>query len=272
MKETGCEFLKRICAIAKGLPKSQWDRFEYKGDRGKLVLKILNEGDAGQGDGEAEIFPESGDGGGSGGGGSSSASASAGSGHSAGHRGMGDMDVNGQGMLETYTRKLKQVQENFGEDIDLSSEDAPKIVVKKLVIDPATCVTGEQGGKLLACYLYSLTDGPTWGTMLGPAFLERGAIPFLEKQLVKLQLFPSAKSLIEHSISFYPKLVQGLVLARAARETAAELDFGDDDDDSAGAGTAVPPRWTSARTRRCGRRRRLAWHIPLGRVARARQH
>ena len=99
-------------------------------------------------------------------------------------------------------------------------------------------MTGEQGGKLLACYLYSLTDGPTWGTMLGPAFLERGAIPFLEKQLVKLQLFPSAKSLIEHSISFYPKLVQGLVLARAARETAAELDFGDDDDDSAGAGTA----------------------------------
>ena len=66
MKETGCEFLKRICAIAKGLPKSQWDRFEYKGDRGKLVLKILNEGDAGQGDGEAEIFPESGAGGGSG--------------------------------------------------------------------------------------------------------------------------------------------------------------------------------------------------------------
>ena len=127
MKETGCEFLKRICAIAKGLPKSQWDRFEYKGDRGKLVLKILDEGDAGQGDGEAEIFPESGGGGGSGGGGSSSASASAGSGHSAGHRGMGDMDVNGQGMLETYTRKLKQVQENFGEDIDLSSEDRPRL-------------------------------------------------------------------------------------------------------------------------------------------------
>jgi len=145
---------------------------------------------------------------------------------------MGDADVNGQGMLETYTRKILQLKTSF----TATTLSAPKTVLKKMIVEPDTCVTGEQGGKLLACYLYSLVspDERLWGEGIDATFLSIGVIEFLEKQRAMLRLFPSAKSLIEETISFYPKLVQGLDTARTAQANAAQLDFGDGDGDGNG--------------------------------------
>jgi hypothetical protein len=185
---------------------------------------------------------------------------------------MGDADVNGLGILETYQRKLAQVSttpflltsshsidsaaahqarpsflppsflricvleqlKTSFPDVDLTTEDNAKDVLKKLIVDPATRLTGEQGGKLLACYLYSLDDrssGSSWGAVLRPSFLSIGVVPFLQKQLAKLSLFPTCKSLLEEAVKFYPQLVQGLETARAAQAASVELDFSDDGND-----------------------------------------
>ena len=87
--------------------------------------------------------------------------------------------------------------------------------------DKSGAVTGEQGGKMLACFLVhtETADGV-------PSFLNDGSKAWLEKQLPKCALFPAAKICVEKAIKFLPTLKAGLAKAQTSR--GPMLDFGDD--------------------------------------------
>lgn len=81
-------------------------------------------------------------------------------------------------------------------------------------------VTGEQGGRLLACYLYSLeraNEGPS-----------AGAQGWLEGQKPRFMLYPAQKLCIEQALKFLSKLTKGLETAEA--EAAPQPLFDSDDD------------------------------------------
>ena len=87
-------------------------------------------------------------------------------------------------------------------------------------------MTGEVGGKLLACYLHSVQEKES------AAFISKagGIKAWLEKQLPKYNgpiQFPAQKLCIEHAIKYVPKLVAGLA---EASQTVPEPDFSSDDD------------------------------------------
>ena len=90
-------------------------------------------------------------------------------------------------------------------------------------------VTGEQGGRLLACFLVRAKKQG------GVSFLADGVEAFLIKQVPKVALYPAAKVCVEKAIKFLPKL-EACLAKRAAEQEAVErrptLDFGDSDDDS----------------------------------------
>ena len=88
-------------------------------------------------------------------------------------------------------------------------------------------VTGEQGGRLLTCFLVRAERA---GDV---SFLADGVAAFLEKQLPKVALYPAAKLFIEKAIKFLPKLNAAFAAARAAAagpSAGPELDFGSDDE------------------------------------------
>jgi hypothetical protein len=85
----------------------------------------------------------------------------------------------------------------------------------------AVGVTGEQGGRLLACYLYHL-EMETDSDILGD---DGSAQAWLEKAKPKVLLGrPEAKICVEKALKFLPKLKEAI----AAREAEA---VGADDDD-----------------------------------------
>jgi hypothetical protein len=155
-------------------------------------------------------------------------------------RGFGnDLDPKMHGVFETYERKCKQLDARFA---DMS----PKEVVKKLLGRAASQmendsdddqelqsssrsvgVTGEQGGRLLTCFLVRAAelDEP-------PSFLSDGVMAWLEKQVPKVQMYPAAKLCVAKAIKFLPKLQKCLALRAAEARAAGEpdLDFGSDDD------------------------------------------
>jgi hypothetical protein len=111
----------------------------------------------------------------------------------------------------------------------------PKAILNKLLGKDVSCddpipegragcsaspvgVTGEQGGKLLACYLYELEltgDGEDIFSCEG------GAKEWLEQIKPKVLLRPAAKLCVEKALEFLPKLKAGL---------DAHKGGGDDDD------------------------------------------
>ena len=88
--------------------------------------------------------------------------------------------------------------------------------------DKSGAVTGEQGGKMLACFLVQKETADNV-----PSFLNNGSKVWLEKQLLACALFPAAKICVEQAIKFLPKLKAGLAEAQTSR--GPTLDFGNDD-------------------------------------------
>ena len=82
-------------------------------------------------------------------------------------------------------------------------------------------VTGEQGGKLLACYLHELEQTGEGQDI----FSEGGAGQWLEKVKPKVLLRPAAKLCIEQALKFLPKLKAGLDAHKG------DPPDGDDDED-----------------------------------------
>ena len=133
----------------------------------------------------------------------------------AAERGMNGLDASGQGMRETYERKLAVIESRY------SNLEPKQIITRLLGVDVSVDevgVTGEQGrGRILACFLLSIKDD-------GFDFLSRGVKPWLEQQLPKYaNLYPAQKLCIEHAIQFYPKLERGLAAAAAARAPAPDF-------------------------------------------------
>ena len=118
------------------------------------------------------------------------------------------------------------------------ADAAPKEVIKKLLgchasddwdSESSTAVTGEQGGRILSCFLLSVRDSGSADV----AFIANagGVVPWLQAQLPKYaNLYPVQKSCIEHAIKFFPKLESEL---NKAQRAAPPPDFGSDDDDAA---------------------------------------
>ena len=110
----------------------------------------------------------------------------------------------------------------------------PKAILKKLLASDTLReeeavasgsglpVTGEQGGRLLACYLYSLERADE-----GPS---AGAQGWLEGQKPRFMLYPAQKLCIEQALKFLPKLMEGLEAAEGEAEAAPEPSFDSDDD------------------------------------------
>ena len=95
-------------------------------------------------------------------------------------------------------------------------------------------VTGETGGKLLLCYLFSVKDKEAW--------LSAGIKAWLEAQKPKYALFPAQKACFEQALAFLPKLERGLTAAAAARAPAPSFDTPDAASAApAAASAAVPP-------------------------------
>ena len=149
-----------------------------------------------------------------------------------------DLDPKMQGVFETYERKCHQLDARF-------PDSGPKEVVKRLLGRAASQmandsdddqepqsssrsvgVTGEQGGRLLTCFLVRAAelDEP-------PLFLSDGVMAWLEKQVPKVQMYPAAKLCVAKAIKFLPKLQKCLALQAAEARAAGEpdLDFGSDD-------------------------------------------
>ena len=113
----------------------------------------------------------------------------------------------------------------------------------ELVASRTVPVTGEQGGRLLSCYLYSLEQAG-----MGPS---AGAQAWLEGQKPRFMLHPAQKSCIEQALKFLPKLKEGL-----AKHTSAESDddvpepaFQSDDDFLAIVSMSLIPGACSRRAR-----------------------
>ena len=151
-------------------------------------------------------------------------------------RGFGDdLDPTCEGIRQTYERKLEQIDRRF-------PSHGAKAIVKKLLGEDVSRddelpserdtsgvgVTGEQGGRLLACFLHSLEED-------GGSFLDSvgGAAAWLEKQLPKCALFPAAKLCVQKAIKFLPVLEAGLKKAKKTKAGPAgpKLSFSDDEEE-----------------------------------------
>ena len=114
-------------------------------------------------------------------------------------------------------------------------------------------VTGEQGGKILCCYLFHMYENQPDET----PFLEKGILFWLELQLKRYAICaPAQKSCIEQAIRFLPKLIKEVAKARPAAAPAPTFDL--DDDDDAVSSVQAPNFGTS------GDRRESVSELPLG--------
>ena len=150
-------------------------------------------------------------------------------------------DPMAQGLLETYRRKCEQIDNRFG---DMSAKEIVKSLLGRgaqaMEMDSddedeegyssdSVGVTGEQGGRLLTCFLVRAEK------VGDVSFLKDGVATFLEKQKPKVALYPAAKLCIEKAIKFLPKLERGLAAAQEkarpqAPPSGPSLDFGSDED------------------------------------------
>ena len=129
-------------------------------------------------------------------------------------RGMNSLDTAGQGIKETYERKLQVVAVRY------PNKTAKEIITKMIGADVARDslntsdeITGQQGGRLLASYLHSIKDDAS------NDFLSSGVNNFLQTQLDKYRMFyPSQKGLLEQALLFLPRRER---LAAAAAAAAA---------------------------------------------------
>ena len=96
----------------------------------------------------------------------------------------------------------------------------PKAIVSKLLgsdidtedheDDESVGVTGKQGGRLLACYLFSVKDDAAL------TFLAQGIKAWLEAQLPKYAVIhPVQTSCLKNAVKFLPELERGLATAAA---------------------------------------------------------
>ena len=142
-------------------------------------------------------------------------------------RGMNELDTTCLGIMQTYERKLQLIETRYPDKTP--TEIITKMLRTNVDIDEvSSAVTGEQGGKMLVCYLHHLyEDKPDEAP-----FLEDGIKEWLEEQLKKYPIcFPVQKSCIEQAIKFYPKLIRGLDEysrngPRPAPAPAPDPDFG----------------------------------------------
>lgn len=113
-------------------------------------------------------------------------------------RGFGELDRTGLAILGTYNRKMAFIEAQF------EGKTAKEIIAGLLGSDGSTPpVTGEQGGKTLACFLFSEIEE-------GHTFLSNGIIPWLDKQLIKFENHPAQKLCIEEATKFASVLEEGL--------------------------------------------------------------
>ena len=163
---------------------------------------------------------------------------------SCGERGFSaELDPMCHGMCETYERKCHQLDVRFGEDATL------KVVVQQLLGRTITAiaedsddedtggaasssagVTGEQGGRLLACAVLraEMAASASFLTKAG------GALAWLQQQLPNASAHPAAKLCLEKAVAFLPKLKAARAKNKAAKRattsaaTPISLDFGDE--------------------------------------------
>uniref|UniRef100_A0A7S4HFF4 Uncharacterized protein n=2 Tax=Prymnesium polylepis TaxID=72548 RepID=A0A7S4HFF4_9EUKA len=136
-----------------------------------------------------------------------------------------DLDPTCQGLYDTYTRKIGQVESRY-------PETEPKDIIKKLLGKDASIddplpngrqsnvpgVTGEQGGRLLACYLFKLQrDVEQGGDEEGVLGDDADAQAWLERAKSRVLLRPAAKLYIDKAIAFLPKLKIGLACSLSTR-------------------------------------------------------
>ena len=148
-------------------------------------------------------------------------------------RGFGDdLDADAEGVLQTYQRKLDQIAKRYpelqplavvkkllGKDVDI---DEP---IEKTRASNVPPVTGEQGGRMLACYLYYLE-------LNDDGFLDSSddAMDWLQTTQPKFLLYPAQKLCIDKAIIFLPKLKAGLAKNHKSKQAASSNDDPDLDD------------------------------------------
>jgi hypothetical protein len=148
-------------------------------------------------------------------------------------RGFGsDLDPDGsQGTLATYNRKCTLLDDRYpGQGFKAV---ATALLGNDLNLDEAGSsasigVTGEQGGKVLACFLVRAEKAGGEDAK----FLTKGSMAWLTKQLPKCLLHPTAKLCVEQAMKFLPKLYEALAGPEKG-SSHITLDFGDDDEDDA---------------------------------------
>ena len=138
-----------------------------------------------------------------------------------------------QGMVQTNMRKLALIEKRY-------SGLSPREILKKLLgkdvmadeqagasnARDAVPVTGEQGGRILACYLYSLEQSDDGDDFFTLDYIDTKA--WLKAQQPRFLLYPAQKVCIEQALKFLPKLKAGL----AAAADAANMDEDEDEDEA----------------------------------------
>ena len=165
------DWLRDMKADADGIPKADWENYLYKGDR-KLTRKNADQVTLTQQKKRQK-------------------------------KGMADLDESGQGVKESYQRKVELLRKP--EWAALTHEDA---ICKML--DPNEGQAGQQGGELLACFIVLVRDE------FRPIGRFGGPIGFLEKNLVHYKATDfagttsEATKLLQHAITFANKLIPAL--------------------------------------------------------------
>jgi hypothetical protein len=148
-----------------------------------------------------------------------------------------ELDPNGaHNMSRIYNERIEKIKKRY-------PETEPKAILKKLlgkdvsVDDPIpdgrasssssdVGVTGEQGGRLLACYLFHLECDTGTSEDISDILQVESAEQWLAKAEPRVLLMPAARLCVQKAKAFLPKLKAGL---RAAAESSPdeEGDFGD---------------------------------------------
>ena len=138
-----------------------------------------------------------------------------------------------QYMSDVYERKTTQIANRY-------PGLEPKVILKKLIgsdvsiDDPVpngragvdVGVTGEQGGRLLACYLFKLENDTGTSEDITSILNVDSAEAWLTKAGPCVLLRPAAKLCVEKATAFLPKLRAGL-LAAATSDDEGDEGFGD---------------------------------------------
>ena len=163
-------------AHADGKPEHTWDQYIYKGNR---VLTSKSEDQLLLEEGRAAKKAK---------------------------KGMADLDEHGQGVLESYQRKVDDARRP-----PWASLDAQEAITKML--QPTTGLAGVEGGKMLASYIILKKDDcVAIGNMGGPlAFLEANLTHYRESDPPGNT--SAETKLLQHAITFANELIPELATA-----------------------------------------------------------